>query len=248
MQFTIATIATVAALLSSANAHILLGVPGTYLSGHDNLPPLQDDGSNYPCGVTSFDQTLENSEGPVLTPGGQGSIQLFGIAVHGGGSCQVSITYDQPPTKNSVWKVLRSYEGGCPIDTPGNLPQTSDSDFLSNKLPELDYTVPVDLPTGKATIAWTWYNKVGNRELYMRCHKATVAGENKDTSALQALPDMFLANLSTMTTCKTVEGGNLKFPNPGENKLGQGDLDPVGDCSGKTALRFSKRHLEKNAL
>jgi len=29
------------------------------------------------------------------------------------------------------------------------------------------FTIPTSLPTGTATIAWTWFNKVGNREMYM---------------------------------------------------------------------------------
>ena len=122
---------------------------------------------------------------------------------------------------------------------------------MGSPLPPLEYTVPVGLPSGKATIAWTWFNRVGNREIYMRCHKATVEGEGTDMSGFTQLPDMFVANIPALTTCKTVEGLNMRFPNPGQDKLGEGDGDPVGDCAGAAAgpaVRFSKRHIERNAL
>lgn len=47
-------------------------------------------------------------------------------AVHGGGSCQLSITYETDPRKQkdpSSWRVIYSIEGGCPTDAPGNLQQ-----------------------------------------------------------------------------------------------------------------------------
>lgn len=81
----------------------------------------------------------------------------------------------------------------------------------------------------------------------MRCHQANVAGDSEDSSVLDSLPDMFVANLAT-TSCKTTEGGNIKFPNPGAGKQGSGDIDPV--CGGarsvrRSAVRFSKEHLER---
>ncbi|KAF8465015.1 hypothetical protein BDZ91DRAFT_728401 [Kalaharituber pfeilii] len=248
MQFTAATIAAVAALLTSANAHVLLTNPGTYGGlGQDNVASLDYYGRDFPCGVSRFDSTMDGTDGPTLLPGESASVTLAGTAVHGGGSCQVSITYDQPPTKNSVWKVLRSYEGGCPFDARGNidLGSVAGTDPFDNRLPPLTYTLPTDLPSGKATIAWTWYNRVGNRELYMRCHKATIGGTNTDVSALDTLPNMFVANLDG-SRCKTVEGVNIRFPEPGANKVGEGDGDPI--CKDELAVRFSKEHLKRKSL
>lgn len=227
MKFTLATIAAAVAFLPMIEGHLHMANPGTYRDG-DPLPPLAEDGSNFPCAVSSFANS--DGEGPTLNPGQSAQIMLQGTAVHSGGSCQVSITYDQPPNKNSVWKVMKSYEGGCPVNVNGNLPNAPGGP-LSNNLPPLGYTVPTDIPAGKATVAWTWFNKSGNREMYMRCHKATIGGSGSK-GAYDALPNMFVANIAP-TTCKVPEGINLKFPNPGTQVQGSGDGDPTGDCGSK---------------
>lgn len=149
MKFTLATIAAAAAFLPMIEAHLFMNMPGLYKTG-DNMPPLAESGANFPCAVDSFQP---DGEGPTLNPGGAGpAIQLFGTAVHSGGSCQISITYDSPPTKNSVWKVMKSFQGGCPVDVEGNL--TPNGDPTTNALPPLAYDVPANLPAGKATVAW----------------------------------------------------------------------------------------------
>ena len=114
------------------------------------MPPLDPTGIDFPCAVSDFGNV--DGEGPTLSPGQGGEIKLFGTAVHSGGSCQISITYDQPPNKNSVWKVMKSFQGGCPLDVQGNLPDIGDP--TTNALPALQYTVPQGLPSGKATVAW----------------------------------------------------------------------------------------------
>ena len=35
-------------------------------------------------------------------------LSFTGSATHGGGSCQISVTLDQKPTKDSEWKCLRA--------------------------------------------------------------------------------------------------------------------------------------------
>ena len=92
-------------------------MPGIYLGG-DGLGPLEPDGSNFPC---TSDFSSSEGEAPTLSPGEAAHIQIHSSAVHGGGSCQISITYDQPPNKQSIWKVMKSFEGGCPMVADGNL-------------------------------------------------------------------------------------------------------------------------------
>ncbi|KAF8451893.1 hypothetical protein BDZ91DRAFT_853290 [Kalaharituber pfeilii] len=227
------------------SAHLYMNMPGVYRNNVDELPPLNANGADFPCGVRNFDSKQGN--GPTLTPGqnNQGVIQLFGTAVHGGGSCQVSITYDSPPKKNSVWKVMKSFEGGCPMDTDGNL---NPALGLNNKLPELRYTVPSGLPGGQATIAWTWFNRRGQREMYMRCQSVSINSNTRNRGAFDRLPDMFVANIRSENQCSTTEGGNLKFPQPGSDKRGNGNSAPVGrDCVSK-ATRERKNRKMKRAL
>ena len=154
MQFTLTTIFIMTALLQApllTNAHLhITGMQGAYLSDiYENVHPIDPSGANFPCGVHNFNS--KNGEGPTLIPGMGSNIQLLGTAVHSGGSCQVSITYDSPPNRDSNWRVIKSFEGGCPVNHNGNLDVGLGVD---NKLPPLVYTVPKGMPGGAATIAW----------------------------------------------------------------------------------------------
>ncbi|KAK4193059.1 hypothetical protein QBC35DRAFT_163182 [Podospora australis] len=219
-------------LATLSQAHMLLRTPAPYTSPALQSGPIDASGSNFPCQAqpgASFVGTP--------TPMAKGSKQQMaftGSAVHGGGSCQVSITYDNPPTKASKWKVIHSIQGGCPArNTAGNLPadpnlQGSDS---------YEFPIPSDIPSGNATIAWTWLNKIGNREFYMNCAPVAIEGEGGSESALAGLPDMLVANIGN--GCTTAEGVDVKFPNPGssvETNVDEGSLGaPQGSCGGGAA-------------
>lgn len=158
-------------------------------------------------------------------------------AVHGGGSCQISITYETDPTAikdPSNWKVLYSIEGGCPTNSPLNLdgnyvgtngqsytgaidcsdPTTNGYDCVNS----FNFTIPQGVKNGQATLAWTWFNNVGNREIYMNCIAADITGGASDASQMAGLPNMFVANLASVNggTCKTTEMTAVKFPDPGQ--------------------------------
>lgn len=223
MQFSTATIAAAAAFLPAlVSGHVSMVFPASvFQQVATNLNPLDPSGSNYPCFVTSGSV----GEPPLYEPGSQQTIGLQGSAVHGGGSCQISITYDNPPTRNSVFKVIKSIHGRCPggSDT-GNLPADP-----TNTLPGLSYNLPSHLPSGNAVLAWTWFNKIGNREMYMRCAPIKIGGSNTDRSQYNGLPEIFKANIGN--GCSTIEGTNVEFPNPGavvESNAATGK--PVGDC------------------
>ncbi|CAI6068163.1 unnamed protein product [Clonostachys chloroleuca] len=57
---------------------------------------------------------------------------------------------------------------------------------------QYDFTIPSDIPAGKGTIAWTWFNKIGNREMYMNCGPLTLTGAGGPQKNFDDLPDMFL--------------------------------------------------------
>ena len=161
----------------------------------------------------------------VFTVGESFQLEFLGSAVHGGGSCQVSLTEDMQPTKNSVWKVIHSIEGGCPANTAGNLA----SDPSGQGASKFQITIPESIKPGEYTLAWSWINRIGNREFYMNCAPVTIQGPKKKryapTPALEPrtsialtkrddLPDMFVANING---CKTPEGIDVRFPNPGSS-------------------------------
>ena len=75
-------------------------------------------------------------------------LSLEGSAIHEGGSCQLSISEDEGET----FKVIKSFIGNCPSSTG---PVT------------LDVDIPKDVKDGDVVFAWTWNNRVGNREFYM---------------------------------------------------------------------------------
>jgi hypothetical protein len=93
----------------------------------------------------------------------------------------------------------------------------------------LEFTVPADAPAGEALFAWTWFNQVGNREMYMNCATVTITG-GSGGAGLSALPDMFVANVGN--GCATAEGSPVDIPNPGADvqRAGKAPVPPTGSC------------------
>ncbi|KDE09641.1 hypothetical protein MVLG_00047 [Microbotryum lychnidis-dioicae p1A1 Lamole] len=156
--------------------------------------PLLSNGANYPCkgyNTPSAYSTLNSVD--TLVSGTSYTVELAGTAVHGGGSCQFSVSYDQSKT----FAVIASIIGGCPIG--------------------LKFTIPIpNLPSAKkATFAWTWFNRIGNREEYMNCAIVDIQGPNQQTSYTGPTP--FRANTFADGTCITTEGQEVVFPNPGKS-------------------------------
>lgn len=96
-----------------------------------------------------------------------------------------------------------------------------------------NFTIPDDLPPNDYVFAWTWFNKVGNREMYMNCAPVTITGSGGDDGFLDSLPDMFVANAGN--GCSTEESADLKFPDPGAdveqlNGATSAFAGPIGSC------------------
>ncbi|PTB64405.1 lytic polysaccharide monooxygenase [Trichoderma citrinoviride] len=234
MKFTQALAAAVLGLASAVHGHMEMKDPPPFKSKYNPnagqdidysmTSPLEASGSDFPCkGYQSLLGTPEGKSVATWAPGGSYGFTITGSANHGGGSCQASLSYDQGKT----WKVIHSYIGGCP-------PQ-QDSNW--------NFTVPTDAPAGEAMFAWTWFNQIGNREMYMNCAAVTISGSKKRAASapladrastpLADLPDIFVANVGN-GVC-TYEGKDVLFPNPGpdvDNKS-QGTAPPgQGTCSG----------------
>jgi hypothetical protein len=213
MSFRSAILAA-AFLATAAKAHVTMQEPVIFSQDKALIDTAPITAEQYPChSQYGFEITKLNS----IAVGAPMKAVLKGSAIHGGGSCQLSVTTDTTPTKDSKFKVIKSWEGNCPMDTNA----------------ELEYTLPDSIPTGKATFAWTWFSLLsGGPEMYMNCAPIDVTGGASDTTGFEALPDMLIANIAS-TTCKRVEGMPIKFPNPGAVLVSGGDKAatlPTGDC------------------
>lgn len=192
---------------------------------YDYNKPLSASGSDFPCkGYHKLEPQVSKA---TYKAGGQGSLKFApGGALHGGGSCQISLSIDNGAT----FKVIKSMIGGCPIT------------------PEYQFTIPADTPSSNnALLSWSWFNKIGNREMYQNCGRVTIEGSAPgrhrraeiSKRAFSDLPDMFTCNIGN--GCTTKEGTNVEFPNPGtdvvrgEGSSQQGDAGFNGGAGGGSA-------------
>ncbi|KAJ2807085.1 hypothetical protein H4R20_001427 [Coemansia guatemalensis] len=88
-------------------------------------------------------------------------------AIHSGGHCQFSISYDNGKTFAVIHEELRYCFLGS---KPSGLTNTP-------TIKEYTFKLPKDLPNSdKAVFAWTWVNASGNREFYMNCADVEIKG------------------------------------------------------------------------
>ncbi|KAL2423894.1 hypothetical protein ABEF95_009483 [Exophiala dermatitidis] len=231
MRSSIISVATTVMVLmtASVNGHMKLKSPVPYGQSTLDNSPLLADGSDFPCKQRTGVYDAEGAEN-VMTIGEPQTLSFLGSAVHGGGSCQVSLTTDLKPTKDSKWMVIKSIEGGCPASVPGNLPADPNGTGAST----FQYTIPDGIAPGQYTLAWTWHNKVGNREMYMNCapvelrevsnpalsrrtNPELLPRTNQELSPRtnSEFPPLFVANLAGINDCTTPEGFDYNYPEPG---------------------------------
>jgi LysM repeat protein len=173
--------------------------------------------AGFPC--KGYQSDLGTPAGASVVTWNQGAavnISIAGSASHGGGSCQVSLSYDSGKT----FKVIHSFIGGCPLT------------------PTWNFNIPSDATPGPALFAWTWYNEIGNREIYMNCASITIGGGTKraSTVAFSSRPDIFKANIGN--GCTTVEGQDVVFPDPGPDVTGtsaKSGTGFTGNCGGSSS-------------
>ncbi|KAF2116682.1 hypothetical protein BDV96DRAFT_491055, partial [Lophiotrema nucula] len=116
------------------------------------LMPLKADGSDFTCKGYQWNTPLT----PVATydAGETYTMKLMGGATHGGGSCQISLSCNQ----GVDFKVIKSIIGGCPEEK------------------EYGFTIPQDVATAQCLLSWSWFNRVGNREMYQNCAVVNIVG------------------------------------------------------------------------
>lgn len=210
---------TLVALISAARAHMEMRRPypirskfdpqtPNELRDYNMIAPLLADGSDYPCKNYHRDGPKQATE--TYDAGSSYSLSIVGEAPHLGGSCQLALSYDNGTT----FKVIKSIIGDCPLA----------SDY--------ELTIPEFSPTGTPILAWTWFNLVGNREMYMNCAYVSIQGKDSGssdqgtTSQMNTLPDLFVANVGSQSSCETIEDIPVVFPEPGPDVLYGGGANP----------------------
>lgn len=207
-----------------------------------NNSPLNADGSDFPCKLRSdtYAYTEATLQANTFHVGDSPLLSFNGSATHGGGSCQVSLTTDLEPSKNSQWMVIHSIEGGCPANVTGNLEGGADTVDPTT----FHFTIP-DIAEGRYSLAWTWLNRIGNREFYMNCAPVLILPksgskkrEAKSLSPRTDFPELFVANING---CMTSEGVDIRYPNPGDSVEYDGapsNLQPTNSpaCTGGAGI------------
>ncbi|KAF2222885.1 hypothetical protein BDZ85DRAFT_262609 [Elsinoe ampelina] len=225
-SFTAHMLFATAALSSVASGHLILTKPTPFKFQNPDYKrsPLLPDGSDYPCKKVNG-QPLQSQGTNPISVGQTYNLEWDNYVTHGGGTCQLSVTRDLDPTKSSVFKVIKSWEGGCPMASEGN-----------NWAAPLPWEMPAEVQNGDAVLAWTWIPRLSlNEEIYMNCAPVEITGGADDDSAFNALPNLFLPNLQSDCHSGTT-GKNLMIPNAGKYtvKLGAqyGFTDATGGACG----------------
>ncbi|KAI8054216.1 hypothetical protein BDF22DRAFT_603246, partial [Syncephalis plumigaleata] len=105
------------------------------------------------------------------------NIELYGSSTHGGGHCQVAISYDE-----KHWVTIKTIIHDC---------------MVNNNM-TIVAPVPAHAPSSEhAVLAWTWINANGNREYYMNCADVRIEGDDSDKNGGGTItgPELLVANL-----------------------------------------------------
>ncbi|OAL28840.1 hypothetical protein AYO22_02705 [Fonsecaea multimorphosa] len=181
---------------------------------YDMTSPLFPDGSNFPCKNYQNDTDGYVTKATYLA-GGTYEMWINGTVEHDGGSCQLSLSYDNGAT----FKVIKSMIGGCPLTHNYN------------------FTIPTFAPSSdSALLSWSWFNIVGDREMYQNCARVQIVGGpsvrhrrgspyRRQASPMDQLPNIFVCNVGN--GCQTIERQEVVFPDPGTDVVyGQDAIVP----------------------
>ncbi|KAI1387658.1 uncharacterized protein F4822DRAFT_430405 [Hypoxylon trugodes] len=233
---------TLSAALSAA--HVILENPKPFrFQAYGPSNPISPDGSDFPCKLPPGAKLELDGAPKIMAIGEEQSASFLGPAVHGGGSCQFSLSgpvsngdWAGYPVRSSDWKVFHSIEGGCPArNQKGNI-DGPNQDKYSFKIPE-------GIEPGDYVFSWTWLARIGGEpEYYQNCAPITVVPaktkrmSNSDQRGLFAkrvgFPQLFMANTGDISGgCTTEEALQeqvaIAFPDPGpsvDHPEGTGNL------------------------
>jgi hypothetical protein len=146
-----------------------LNAPPEDPSGNAYNAPLTADGSQFPCKGLHKSVDLKTAAKTTWQAGGQAYFEYVpphssstsfltahrvlgnvvpgaegALAAHSGGSCQASISFDGGKT----FKVLQSFEGGCPRGV------VKGSNIATDPNQKFPFMIPKDTQSGPALFAW----------------------------------------------------------------------------------------------
>ena len=237
----LAAVALITSLITPSSAHMIMNTPTPY-NFHGTAKLIQVDplgpAKPFPChGLSDIVSVTQ------LTAGTNQLVKFSGGAQHGGGSCQFSVTYEYPPPADpSKWSTIYTLIGGCPVSAEGNLPVVGKdqdgrdegpqcgNDSGQECIRQFEVPIPKGLKNGKATFAWSWFNNIGNREMYHNCAPVEITGGTGNEEFVKSLLPPFVANVEGK--CTTGEGV-LNIPNPG--RFGQVLEQPAPGSEGTCA-------------
>lgn len=208
MKVISATILALLAALPAVQAHMKMTVPAPLVDDPDNTAPIVSS-QNGAMPKLCRGQLDKWASAPVTKwkAGQPAKFTISGGAAHEGGSCQAAFSEDGGAT----WKAVKTFYGNCPLKPDGIY----------------DFTVPAEIKAGEAIFAWTWFNKVGNREMYMNCARIYIDGAGG--SGLSEYSDMFIAN--NIKTCE-FGPGDADIPLTGA----KGETEPAAKPAGLIAV------------
>lgn len=127
-------------------------------------------------------------------------------------STEVALVSSHSPTIMPSPSMSKSIIGGCPIRK------------------NYTFTVPNFAPaSNSALFAWTWFNKIGNREMYMNCARVSIQGSGagskrrrrirkKRQNSIDSLPEIYKCNIGAQGNgCIAPDNEDVQFPDPGPN-------------------------------
>ncbi|KAI5811561.1 hypothetical protein DFH27DRAFT_34364 [Peziza echinospora] len=202
-----ATLVALAAM-PAVQAHIALVNPPP-INHPLNKFAVQKD-TDYLSPISQICKGYHKLTGAAMTPvatwpaGSSQKFELTGSAIHGGGSCQASISEDGGAT----FKTIKTFQGGCPVEGANSF----------------DIVVPKETKNGPVLFAWTWFNKVGNREMYMNCASVEITGGGAGLTGAN-FPPILVANIGG--DCKTVDNVDPLIPAPGPNVVTKPSSPPA---------------------
>ncbi|KAK0630270.1 hypothetical protein B0T17DRAFT_506755 [Bombardia bombarda] len=207
-------------LIQGVRGHVVMNLPPSYNLNSQpflQLSPLNGAEYLFPC-QNRYGVDVRTD----VQAGGATLVNFTGTALHGGGSCQFSISYDDPTVggwnTSATFKTIYSIIGGCPavytnetknIDSVGSDIRGRDDGHHCGNDHDVDCVRQFLVP-------------IPSLEMYMNCAPINITGGTGDQKQIDDLPDIFVANVPIQEIpnnpyCVLGQSMIVNYPNPGKH-------------------------------